>query len=128
MRHLYIIIIFLLVNIYSSHAGVGCYTGAYLYTQPESPGSLNYDRLGGREGASTYCLRTGTSTTGNCVVRFCFFGCTVVDTGVRGDYGAYNPPTYCPLDDYIWLLSLPLGGLGFAYMRKRSSAIGYLLV
>jgi len=27
----------------------------------------------------------------------------------------------CPLDNYIFLLILPLGGLGFYYMRKRGS-------
>ena len=33
-----------------------------------------------------------------------------------GNYSLQN----CPLDDYIWLLILPLGGLGFYYIGRRS--------
>ena len=65
--------------------------------------------------SSTTCPRVATfgSTTN---VR-CYGPSPTYESGI-----IYNTYTinYCPLDDYIWLLILPLGVFGFYTMRKSS--------
>ncbi|WP_231426310.1 hypothetical protein [Pedobacter sp. Leaf250] len=58
---------------------------------------------------SIYCIK---SRSGSCTVSGLF---TYTGTPVT-----YTLPVGCPIDDYNWFLILPLGGLGFYYMRKRT--------
>lgn len=55
----------------------------------------------------------GASTGVRCIIN-------KYNRGLILNYTQLNPPVQCPLDNYIWFLILPLGGLGFYYMCKRN--------
>lgn len=40
--------------------------------------------------------------------------------GTLYTYKILNPPIDCPIDNYVILLMLPIGSLGFHFMRRRS--------
>lgn len=104
-------------------AAEGC-----LYTT----GTLYVDRNGTRNGlprfdydtsdpsgyvlnaASVYCIRV--TTPGNsCWIRIVGGGSNAGDFGTYVDYG----PLPCPIDDYIPLTILLIGGLSFFYIRNK---------
>lgn len=59
--------------------------------------------LGGSTGVS--CWKSPTSS---------------LTLGTIYNYAYLTPPVLCPLDEYIWILILPMGSLGFRYLRRRS--------
>lgn len=112
----------------SSYATTGCLIGSSLYTSSNGAGSgkTYYDNSPSIN-ASGFCLRNGT-TTSLCQTRSWFgfgsFGFWINgDNGIQGDYGANNPPAYCPIDDYVWVLVLGFGLVGFYFMRKNLQII-----
>ena len=59
--------------------------------------------FGNNRGANTCYIRTGTSTSNY-----------TYTSGNLYDYEREN----CPLDDYIWLMLIAIGGFGFIALRK----------
>jgi len=110
----FLIFLFLLSISYQSKAQSGCYVSsdANIYTSSRSNGTFRYST-----GATPILNANCVSVSGTvCDVYDTFI---IVRINERSGYlSTYAFP--CPLDNYIWLLILPLGGLGFHYMRKRS--------
>lgn len=116
---------FLLMTMNQSlFATTGCLVGSSLYTSSNGTGSgKTYYDTSPSINASGFCLRSGTSTSA-CQTRtwFLFFWVNG-DNGINGDFGASNPPAYCPMDDHVWLLLLGFSTIGFTFMRKRLKLI-----
>lgn len=110
-----------------TNATVGCLVGNTLYTSTNGAGSgITYFDTSPATNASGYCLRTGTITTTPCQLRtwywiFWSYG----SSGQMGDYGPPNPPEYCPIDDYLALIAVPVAFAGFYFIRKRYTAANF---
>ena len=61
------------------------------------------------------CFSFVVTSVNGCTIRKIVAGVT---TNAAGDYGYFTNTIKCPLDDYIWLLILPLSIFGFYIMRK----------
>jgi len=107
-------------------SATGCVVGgAYVYNYPDPNGPFgtppvpSYLLAGppSSYGVSTssYCVRI-YGASNSCYVRAISPSTNSPSYGRLADYSALP----CPLDDYIWLLFLPLGALTFYYMQKRN--------
>ena len=43
-----------------------------------------------------------------------------VGSGVGAGFLAVDSPQFCPIDDYIWVLMILFGGLGYFVLRKNA--------
>lgn len=116
----------------------GCLVGGIMYTTYVQ--TLYTGRTGTPPNETVTGYRYQYSSTGarqNCYInRANFIGpdpnatgntpIADIGCGLTSNYASNTISTstftivQCPLDDYIWLLILPLGAFGFFYMRKRS--------
>ena len=132
MKYFVVLTILLLIAFSASYANTGClssfpgsnwiYTtrsGTYTGAFGTVPKYLNNLSDGTRfQKGSVFCY------VETAPVNSCWIDGTAASPPQGVIYGTLVSfsltPTSCPLDDYIWLLILPLGVLGFYFMRKRS--------
>lgn len=91
------------------------------WQNPSGTGPYVFDAQG-----SSYNWTTTNQNTYSCY-RFIEdsggYGCTIkqsngtYSSGTRGPF--YYSTTYCPLDDYIWLLIIPVGAFAFFSLRTE---------
>jgi len=105
----------------------GCSAGEY-WTNNGNSNYIVFDNSGSQCNLSQY---NSTSTeyvkNGELTPRTISGSCYITNavSGGSGTRQLGTPVSFlrkynCPLDDYIWLLILPLGVFGVYYMRKRS--------
>lgn len=124
-RHLLLLILFIFIN-HTASSQVGCIRpngNLYTYADGTTNGGFpNYfwngnvsdpNRVTG--GGSFLCIRSYTPVR-SCWVKFScnVFGCNY-DAGELVMYSTLP----CPIDGFVWLLTLPLAGLGIHHLRKR---------
>ena len=70
------------------------------------------------QSGTTYRSTTSSTALSGCVYKQTTSPCTVSGSGPAflGDTAILN----CPIDNYTWLILLSIGGLGFAYIRKKN--------
>ncbi|MFI5450538.1 hypothetical protein ACHMWN_00095 [Pedobacter sp. UC225_61] len=75
------------------------------------------------QSGTTYRSTTSSTALSGCVYKQTTNSCTVsgLGAGFKGDTTILN----CPIDNYVWLILLSLGGLGFMHIRKKSSLIPF---
>lgn len=98
---------------YGATSGTGCYI--------QSTGKIYKTLKSGIE----YKTSPTISITGNiCLFNGAGATCKVKISGsfVFGLAGNWNV-LYCPIDDYVWLMLLGFGIIGFSFLRKNSQII-----
>ena len=53
--------------------------------------------------------------------------CTVNGTGTGSGAGfqGVDTPQFCPIDDYVWLIMIIFGGLGYVYVRQKKHHLSF---
>ncbi len=135
-----IVLLFLSTKSYATYTAIGCVSDdtGYLYTGSAGVNSPRYGGYGpayettpvvttGQIGTGIYC---NAKTLGNCVIRT-KTRCTEC-TGPYDYQAGYGTNYYyeqagklkgfmlCPIDDYVGLMVIAMGGLGFVAIRKKS--------
>ncbi len=136
-----IVLLFLSTEAQSNYTIIGCVSDdtGYLYTGPAGMNSPRYGGYGpayetspvvtsGQIGTGIYC---GPTTLGNCVIRS-KTRCTEC-TGPYDYQSGWGTNYYyeqagklkgfmlCPIDDYVGLMVVAMGGFGFVLIRRRSN-------
>ncbi|MFA6277337.1 MAG: hypothetical protein WC622_11340 [Pedobacter sp.] len=67
---------------------------------------------------TNYRSTTSSTSPAGCTYKQTGGSCTVANAGPALLGTTTN--LECPIDDYVWLIMLTLGGLGFVYIRKKN--------
>ena len=60
-----------------------------------------------------------TNSSAGCLFIFTGAACTITSNG-SGFLGDTVNPQQCPIDDYIWVMMIIFGGLGYFVLRKNA--------
>jgi hypothetical protein len=77
-----------------------------------------YTKKNGGAGSTDYRTTNVSTALSGCVYKQTTTSCTVGGSGpgFLGDTTVLN----CPIDDYVWLILLLFGGLGFVHIRNKN--------
>lgn len=118
----FLFIIILITGLWSinCYAQKGCLVSPLLYPDYSSTGALFefYDNTNPKPTTAPSCPRVllGTPTG-----RSCKFAFLALASYPEYNYTTLNPPTQCPIDDFIPLLLMASGGFGFYLIRKKTN-------
>ena len=77
-----------------------------------------YTKRSGGTSSTIYKTSPSTNATSGCTFVQSTSACTV--SGLGAGFIGNTTTENCPIDDYVWLILVFFGGIGFVYVRNKS--------